>query len=168
MQIKYLSVARPGFCITNHMMLDYVRNRQQNLVDLSSCGTKSLARPFLGLFVLFLMFGVLSQAAIGAGRSSASETDLVRLSEILGAVHHLREVCNANEGQLWRMKMQELLKLEAPANDLKELMIARFNRTYHQHRLAYPRCTGQARTDISRFLDEGAALSQLLAAKSRG
>lgn len=159
---------RPGSCIVRLMMLDYVRNHQQNLIDLSSFGTRSLFRPVLGLFVLFLTIAVLSQTAIAAGRSSASESDLVRLSEILGAVHHLREVCNSNEGQLWRMKMQELLKLEQPSDELKELMIARFNRTYHQHRLAYPRCTGQARGDIARFLDEGAALTQLLAAKSRG
>jgi len=149
-------------------MLDYVRNHQQNWVDLSTFGTRSLLRPALALFVLFLAFSVLSQTAFGAGRSSASDRDLVRLSEILGAVHHLREVCNANEGQLWRLKMQELIRLEQPDENLKELMVARFNRTYHQHRLAYSRCTGLARTDIARFLDEGAALTEMLAAKSQG
>jgi len=150
------------------MMLDYVRNRQQNWVDLSTFGTRPLLRPALVLFVFFLTFSALSQTAFGAGRSSASDRDLVRLSEILGAVHHLREVCNANEGQLWRLKMQELIRLEQPDENLKELMVARFNRTYHQHRLAYSRCTGLARTDIARFLDEGAALTEMLAAKSQG
>ena len=150
------------------MMLDYVRNRQQSLVDLSAFGTRTLARPIVGFLALFLVLFALSQSVLGAGRSSASDEDLIRLSEILGAVHHLREVCNAHEGQLWRMKMQELLKLEKPSGDVKEVMVAHFNRTYHQHRLAYPRCTGQARTDVTRFLDEGAALADRLAARTRG
>ena len=150
------------------MMLDYVRNRQQSLVDLSAFGTHALVRPVVGVFALCLVLFALSQAALGAGRSSASDEDLIRLSEILGAVHHLREVCNANEGQLWRMKMQELLKLEKPGSDVKDVMVAHFNRTYHQHRLAYSRCTGQARTDVTRFLDEGAALTDRLAARTRG
>ena len=34
---------------------------------------------------------------------------LLRLSEILGAVHYLRELCGANEGQLWREKMMQIL-----------------------------------------------------------
>ncbi|MEQ9520036.1 MAG: TIGR02301 family protein [Parvibaculum sp.] len=150
------------------MIIDYVRNRQQKLINLSSIGTGELTRAVLGGAAVLLTLLLLMPAAMGATRSSTSESDLVRLSEILGAVHHLREVCNANEGQLWRGKMQELLKLEEPSTDLKELLIARFNRAYHQHRQAYARCTGQARTDATRLLDEGAALTDRLAARTRG
>ena len=125
-------------------------------------------RSILGGLAVLLTLLLLTPTAMGAGRSNASEEDLVRLSEILGAVHHLREVCNANEGQLWRGKMQALLRLEDPDAALKELLIARFNRAYHQHRLAYSRCTGQARADAARLLDEGAALTDRLAAGSRG
>ncbi len=150
------------------MMLDYVRNRQQRLVDLSQIGTKTLMRPAMGLAALLMVSLAFSGSANGESRSGASEGELVRLSEILGAVHHLREVCNANEGQLWRSKMQDLLRHEKPSADTKELMVARFNRAYHQHRLAYPRCTGQARSDAARFLDEGSGLAQRLAARTRG
>ncbi|MBG51623.1 MAG: TIGR02301 family protein [Rhodobiaceae bacterium] len=150
------------------MIIDYVRNRQQKLINLSSIGTIELGRAILAGAAVLLTLLVLMPAAMGATRSTASEADLVRLSEILGAVHHIREVCNANEGQLWRGKMQELLKLEAPDAALKELLIARFNRAYHQYRLAYTRCTGQARTDATRLLDEGAALTERLAARIRG
>jgi len=149
-------------------MLDYVRNRQQRLLDVSQFGTKTVARPAMGLAALLIVYLIFAGTAFGEGRSGASEGELVRLSEILGAVHHLREVCNANEGQLWRMKMQDLLKHEKPSPDMKELMVARFNRAYHQHRQAYPRCTGQARTDAARFLDEGSGLAQRLAARTRG
>lgn len=152
------------------MIVDYVRNRQQTFINLSSIGTGGRARTVLGGLAILLTLLVLTPTVMGAGagRGNASEADLVRLSEILGAVHHLREVCNANEGQLWRGKMQELLRLEDPDAALKELLIARFNRAYHQHRLAYSRCTGQARSDAARLLDEGAALTDRLAAGSRG
>lgn len=150
------------------MMLDYVRNRQQRLVDLSQIGTKQLMRPAMGLAALLMVSLAFAGSANGETRSGASEGEMVRLAEILGAVHHLREVCNANEGQLWRSKMQDLLRHEKPSDDMKELMVARFNRAYHQHRLAYPRCTGQARTDAARFLDEGSGLAQRLAARTRG
>ncbi|AWY99860.1 MAG: TIGR02301 family protein [Rhodobiaceae bacterium] len=150
------------------MMLDYVRNRQQRLVDLSQIGTKQLMRPAMGLAALLMVSLAFAGSANGETRSGASEGEMVRLAEILGAVHHLREVCNANEGQLWRSKMQDLLRHEKPSTDMKELMVARFNRAYHQHRLAYPRCTGQARTDAARFLDEGSGLAQRLAARTRG
>lgn len=150
------------------MMLDFARNRQQSLVDLSAFGTKAVRRPLLALAVLLTLVLAFAPTAHGAGRGPGSEAELTRLSEILGAVHHLRQVCNANEGQLWRMKMQELLKLEHPDANLKELMVSRFNRAYHQHRLAYSRCTGQARADLVRFLDEGAALTERLAAGANG
>ena len=37
---------------------------------------------------------------------------LMRISEILGAVHYLRELCGANEGQTWRDRMRELVDAE--------------------------------------------------------
>ena len=37
---------------------------------------------------------------------------LMRLSEVLGAVHYLRELCGANDGQIWRERMQELMNAE--------------------------------------------------------
>lgn len=117
-------------------------------------------------FVAALLAVVLVADAHARSESGSADNNLVRLAEILGAVHHLREVCGANEGQLWRGKMQELLRLERPDDNLKELMVSRFNRAYHQHRQAYPRCTVQARSDIDRFLDEGAGLSGRLAAQT--
>src|SRR4029077_7113118 len=37
------------------------------------------------------------------------DRDLQRLSEILGALHFLRGVCNSNEGQKWRSEAQTLI-----------------------------------------------------------
>src|SRR5262249_56447193 len=40
------------------------------------------------------------------------DAKLLRLAEILGAVHYLRELCGAQEGQLWRDQMKEIVKNE--------------------------------------------------------
>ena len=37
---------------------------------------------------------------------------LVRLSEILGSMHYLRELCGASEGTLWRDQMQGVIDAE--------------------------------------------------------
>ena len=46
---------------------------------------------------------------------AAFEADLQRLAEILGALHYLRGVCGANDGQKWRNEMQALVDSEAQA-----------------------------------------------------
>ena len=42
------------------------------------------------------------------------DPDLERLSEILGALHFLRGICNSKEGQKWRNEAQALIDAEAP------------------------------------------------------
>ena len=53
--------------------------------------------------------GAAGQIALGAADSRPYDERLMRLSEILGAVHYLRELCGANDGQLWRDRMKELM-----------------------------------------------------------
>src|SRR5262244_183536 len=55
---------------------------------------------------------------------------LQRLAEILGALHYLRNVCGANEGQKWRNEMQALVDAETPSGDRRLRMIASFIRRY--------------------------------------
>ncbi len=45
---------------------------------------------------------------------AAFETELQRLSEILGALHYLRGLCGSKDGQKWRNEMRALLDAEAP------------------------------------------------------
>src|SRR5579871_5950967 len=40
------------------------------------------------------------------------DNQLLRLAEILGTLHYLRELCGANEGQVWRDQMRELVNSE--------------------------------------------------------
>lgn len=83
----------------------------------------------------------------------------MRLSEILGAVHYLRELCGANDGQLWRDKMRELMDAEG-ASALRRARLSRsFNQGYRSYSRTYNSCTPTAQTAISRFMGEGAQLA---------
>ncbi|MEQ1670163.1 MAG: TIGR02301 family protein [Hyphomicrobium sp.] len=85
---------------------------------------------------------------------------LLRLAEILGAVHYLRELCSANEGQYWRDRMRELTDAEG-TSALRRAKLARaFNQGYRSYSRTYNTCSPSAQTVITRFLAEGTQLSE--------
>lgn len=88
---------------------------------------------------------------------------LLRLAEVLGAVHHLREICGAGEGQLWRDQMIKLLKAESPTAAYRTRLVRSFNQGYRGYRRTYRSCTQAASLQVTRFVREGAILSQSLA-----
>ena len=49
------------------------------------------------------------------GGAAPFDGSLQRLAEILGALHYLRGICGANEGQKWQGPMQSIIDAEAPA-----------------------------------------------------
>ena len=84
---------------------------------------------------------------------------LVRLSEILGAVHYLRELCGANDGQLWRDRMREIMDGEGATALRRALLTRSFNNGYRSYSRTYQSCSPTAQTAISRFLAEGVQLA---------
>jgi uncharacterized protein (TIGR02301 family) len=85
---------------------------------------------------------------------------LMRLSEILGAVHYLRELCGANEGQYWRDRMRELTDAEG-TSALRRAKLARaFNQGYRSYSRTYNTCSPSAQTAITRFITEGTQISE--------
>lgn len=84
---------------------------------------------------------------------------LVRLAEILGAVHYLRELCGANEGQYWRERMRELMDTESASALRKARLTRAFNQGYRSYSRTYVSCSPSAQTAISRFLSEGADIA---------
>jgi uncharacterized protein (TIGR02301 family) len=106
-----------------------------------------------------------SIALIAAGAPARAEVaaapfdgSLQRLAEILGALHYLRGICGANEGQKWRNEMQSLVDAEAPQGDRRARMIASFNRGYRGYQQTYRTCTPAADLVIRRYLDEGSKI----------
>jgi uncharacterized protein (TIGR02301 family) len=105
--------------------------------------------------------------AAGQGTVLSQETKpyderLMRLSEILGAVHYLRELCGANDGQLWRDRMRELMDAEASSALRRAKLTRSFNNGYRSYSRTYNSCTASAQTAINRFLSEGAELADAM------
>ncbi len=106
-------------------------------------------------------------AALVAGAPAHSQSvdkpyddRLTRLSEILGAIHYLRELCGANEGQVWRERMRELLDAEG-SNALRRARLTRsFNQGYYSYSKTHRVCTSTAQTALSRFMSEGVQIAE--------
>jgi uncharacterized protein (TIGR02301 family) len=93
------------------------------------------------------------------------DNDLQRLAEILGALHYLRGVCGANEGQKWRDQMQALIDVETTDGDRRRKIVASFNRGYRGFEQTYRSCTPAADLAIRRYLEEGAKISRDITAR---
>jgi uncharacterized protein (TIGR02301 family) len=83
------------------------------------------------------------------------EPQLLRLSEILGALTYLRDICGDADASSWRSRMQALLDAETKSNIRKEHLAGAFNRGFHGYELSYRACTPNAQLIIKRFLTEG-------------
>lgn len=100
-------------------------------------------------------------------RADPTADGLVRLAEILGAAHHLRGICGAGEGSLWRNKMIDLLEVTGAEPAHRQALIAHFNDGYHRAQTKYPGCTAVAAAQATALLDEGRRLAAGLAHPDR-
>jgi uncharacterized protein (TIGR02301 family) len=112
------------------------------------------------LATLALLLLALGAAPVRAQTPAPFDGDLQRLSEILGALHYLRTVCDAKEGQKWRREMQALIDSEAPSGERRNRMIASFNRGYRGFQQTYRTCTPAADFAIRRYFEEGSRIAR--------
>jgi len=119
------------------------------------------------LIVLTLTLLCLAVGPVRAADATSApfDSDLQRLAEILGALHYLRAVCGAHEGQKWRDEMQQLIDAEAPGGERRAKIIASFNRGYQGFQQTYRSCTPAADLAIRRYLDEGARIARDITAR---
>jgi len=117
-------------------------------------------------FVILVLFGlVVTGAPVHAQAPAPFDPNLQRLAEILGALHYLRNLCGANEGQKWRNEMLALVEAETPSGDRKNRMIAAFNRGYRGFQQTYRTCTPAADVVIRRYLEEGSKIARDVTAR---
>jgi uncharacterized protein (TIGR02301 family) len=129
---------------------------------------RNTLRRATGAGAMALALSLTLPAGTALGQAASGDTrpyddKLLRLSEILGAVHYLRELCGANDGQKWRDHMKELMDNEG-STALRRARITRsFNNGYRSYSRTYSACSASAQTAISRFLTEGAEIADTLA-----
>jgi len=87
------------------------------------------------------------------------EGGLLRLSEVLGSLHFLRNLCG-EKGDKWRAEMEKLLASENPGEARRARFIASFNRGYRSFEGVYSACTASATEAISRYMKEGESLTK--------
>ncbi|WP_186386905.1 TIGR02301 family protein [Stappia sp. TSB10P1A] len=88
------------------------------------------------------------------------EADLMRLSEILGALHYLRPLCGSPDGSVWRDQMEALLEAEVQDDERRRRFIERFNQGYRGFSSVYLKCTPAAEAALARYIEEGSALTR--------
>lgn len=85
---------------------------------------------------------------------------LVRLSEILGALHYLGPLCGVAQPGEWRGQMEALLAAESPSSERQARLTAAFNGGYQGFAALYRRCTPSAELAIERYRAEGSKLAR--------
>lgn len=92
------------------------------------------------------------------------EPGLMRLAEVLGSLHFLRNLCG-EKGVGWREQMEQLLAAENPSPERRARFIANFNRGYRSFEASYSSCTASATEAIGRYMKEGENLTQGIASR---
>lgn len=92
------------------------------------------------------------------------EAGLLRIAEVMGSLHFLRNLCG-DKGNQWRETMERLLAAENPAPERRARFIASFNRGYRSFESTYTTCTAAATEAIGRYTVEGENLARDLAAR---
>ena len=102
---------------------------------------------------------LLPSAAAAIDDGKPYDERLLRLSEILGAVHYLRELCGSSDGSLWRDRMREIMDGEGSSALRRAKLTRSFNNGYRSYSRTYQSCTPSAQTAINRFLSEGSEIA---------
>jgi len=137
--------------------------------------------PFLALALIWPTSGLIAPFAFAQNTSEAAPAEaaktgpvelvapyddkLLRLSEVLGSIHYLRNLCQSNEGTQWRKVMEDILKSETPSERRKSILISRFNRGYNAFNEVYGHCTPSAVVAAKRYVKEGVMLSSQITSR---
>lgn len=111
------------------------------------------------ILILAALLAATPVSASAQATESPFEPQLLRLAEILGSLHYLRNLCG-EEGQEWRGRMEALLEAEEPDEARRARFVARFNRGYRSYANTYSTCTASAVEAITRYMEEGEALTR--------
>lgn len=88
------------------------------------------------------------------------EPQLLRLSELLGALTYLQDLCGGQKGDIWRDKMTALMDAETQNETRRERLAGAYNRGFTGYELNYRQCTPNAQAIITRFLDESRRIAR--------
>jgi uncharacterized protein (TIGR02301 family) len=104
--------------------------------------------------------------AVETEKPTPYDDRLARLSEIIGAVHYLRNLCKADAEPEWRQSLQQLLDAETGTEPKRRArMTAAYNRGYRSFASVYTSCTPAAVRAEQNYRNEGATLATEITAR---
>jgi uncharacterized protein (TIGR02301 family) len=106
-------------------------------------------------------------AISGDPEAKPYDQQIYQLAELIGAVHYLRELCGAEEGQAWRNQMRELVSAEGTTALRRARLVESFNKGYRGYARTYRTCTKPALVAIDRFMEQGASIADGLIQSNR-
>lgn len=93
------------------------------------------------------------------------EIQILRLSEILGAIQAIDSLCGSEETPPWRGEMMALIQAETKTSDRRARFVDHFNRGFKSFSEVHRTCSDSARTIRGRYLREGAELARELVSR---
>lgn len=87
------------------------------------------------------------------------ETPLLRLSELLGTLTYLRDLCGYADGGEFRARMGALLDTETAAGPRRDRIAGYFNRGFQEYELLHRTCTPVSREIVRRAMAEAGSLA---------
>ena len=121
-------------------------------------------RRLSSIILAFVLILPLALARPAAAVDAPFEAGLMRIAEVMGSLHFLRNLCG-EKGDQWRQTMERLLAAENPEPERRARFIASFNRGYRSFESTYTKCTASATEAIDRYTVEGENLARDLAAR---
>lgn len=115
--------------------------------------------------LLLILLLAPARAQQSEGAAPPYDADMMHLAEVMGALHYLRPLCGARDGDRWRAQMQSLMDAEQPSDARRSRLVASFNRGYSSYEQVYRMCTSSARLASARYLEEGAKLARDIATR---
>ena len=106
-------------------------------------------------------------SASGDPEARPYDQQIYQLAELLGSIHYLRELCGAEEGQVWRNQMRELVSAEGTTALRRAKLVESFNKGYRGYARTYRACTKPALVAIDRFLEQGASIADTVMQNNR-
>lgn len=113
---------------------------------------------FCAAMVMLVVFPMAAKTAVAQDVPQATppyEQQLMRLSEIFGALHFLRPLCGQEDEPTWRDRMEDFLDAETRDENRRRRFIERFNQGYRGFSVSYRDCTEAARLAMAQYLVQG-------------
>jgi uncharacterized protein (TIGR02301 family) len=96
------------------------------------------------------------------------EPQLMKLSEALGVIAYMSQLCGDSGGEAWRARAEQLIEAEGATPARKERLAGAYNFGYLGHQAAHRTCTERGRAVIERKVGEAKQIAQDLANRFGG